>query len=119
MRDKLIVAAASDMEECWDKWHVSDDQGGHPGVRVFELRFQQSYWFEGNLRKWTMAQQRKCRVCYDKHPQVFTRPPPAVISSTRPYERIIMDHTSMGVTDIENGATYAIFVDFSKKFLLL
>ncbi len=79
MRKSKIVLREEDMEVCWQKWHVSEEHGGHPGMRAFELRVQQAYWFESvggtsNLRKWSQARKLKCQACFEKAPKVCKRP---------------------------------------------
>ena len=88
MRKNKIVLRAEDMEVCWQKWHISEEHGGHPGTRSFELRVQQAYWFESvggtsNLRKWSKAKKLQCKVCFDKAPKVCKMPSSFAISVLR------------------------------------
>ena len=102
MRNAKIVLLASEMEDSWRKWHSA---GGHPGVNAMLLRIEAAYYYHGNLRKWITERKGRCGHCNSKIMPKLSKPPPATISSSRPYQRIVIDHSSIGHTDVLTGAT--------------
>jgi hypothetical protein len=104
-RDKIVLQAKS-MEEVWRKWHESNVDGGHPGIRSTEICIKQAYYYYGDLRAWLVARKLKCPHCQSLVLPSLAKPPPATISSARPYYRVVIDHTAVGHTDALTGATY-------------
>jgi hypothetical protein len=102
MRNGEIVLLASDMEHVWRKWHSA---AGHPGVRAMMLRIQQVYYYCGNLQKWIVDRKGRCDHCNSKVMPKLSNLPPATISSTRPFERVLVDHSAISHVDVLMGAT--------------
>lgn len=104
-RSNRIVLRPADMEVIWKKWH---EEAAHPGDYALQLRIQKHYYFCGNLAKWIAERRKKCKLCWDEKfaPKVMLKKaPPATIVSTRPYERVLMDHSQLPFTDRATGAT--------------
>ena len=106
MRKDQIVLRAGSMEKVWQKWHESNVDGGHPGIRSMELRIKQAYYYYGDLRAWLVARKLKCSHCQSLVVPSLAKPPPATLSSKRPYYWMVLDHTEVGHTDALTGATY-------------
>jgi hypothetical protein len=107
MRNKRIVLRAAQMDEVWRKWHVSNADGGHPGVRATMLRIERAYYYYGDLHAWAKAKKLQCAHCQNKLVPKFAKPPPATITSKRPNERVTIDHTEVGHVCKMTSATYA------------
>ena len=74
------------------------------------LRIEQSYYYYGNLRGWIQCKKSKCAECIANKPVPLVKPPPATINSTRPFQRIVVDYTEIGHTDVLTGAISARIV---------
>jgi hypothetical protein len=102
MCNRKIVLLVSDMECVWCKWHAA---AGHPGVRAMMLCIQQAYYYCGNLQKWIADRNGRCGHCNSKVTPKLSKPPPATILSTCPFQRIVIDHSSIRHVDVLTGAT--------------
>jgi len=104
MRDQKIVLRKSQLVTAWTSFHCDN---GHPGARVVELTLRQTYYCDSGtgLRTWLETKIKGCQPCQQKRGPPPRKAPPVGIKSTRPYERILLDHSSVGATDVMTGAT--------------
>ena len=104
MRDKKIVLRKSQLSTTWTSFHCED---GHPGARVVELKLRQTYYCDSgtSLRTWLATKIKSCQPCQQKRGPPLRKAPPVGIKSTRPNERILLDHTAVGAIDVMTGAT--------------
>ena len=104
MRDKKIVLRKSQLDTAWTSFHCNN---GHPGARVVEAHLRQTYYCDSGtgLRTWLEAKIKGCKHCQQKRGPPLRKAPPVAIESSRPYQRIVIDHTAVGATDVQTGAT--------------
>jgi len=104
MRDKKIVLRKSQLDAAWASFHRDN---GHPGARVVEVHLRQTYYCDSGtgLRTWLEAKIKGCKSCQQKRGPPPRKAPPVAIETIRPNQRIVIDHTAVGVIDVLTGAT--------------
>jgi hypothetical protein len=99
MRKDKIMLQGQSMEEVWRKWNVFNADGGHLGSTPWRfasckptttmvtcaLGWLPAYYYYGDLHAWLAARKLQCLHCQSLVVLTQAKPPPATISSERPY----------------------------------